>query len=82
MSINDNQPPGPTGRYPLGGSRLGEQDDGELRYHVGLDPALGIVRINFGTPVSWIGLDRDHVLALAEALFKAAGARKVEVTWW
>lgn len=51
-------------RYPRG--KLNESDEGSLRISVGLQE--NIVVINFFKDISWIGLDKEAALSLAEAI--------------
>lgn len=61
---------GATGRFPEG--KLNSDDEGELRFEVAFDPLNGIVRIDFGKPVTWLGLSPETAIAFAELLLKAA----------
>jgi len=65
---------GATGEYPRG--NLGPGDEGGLGIAVGaymttLGPK---VRVDFGTPVAWIGFDPDQARQLGETLIKHAEA--------
>jgi hypothetical protein len=55
---------GATGTHPRG--KLNSDDEGGIRLAVGIDE--GVVKIFFGRPVSWIGMPREHALALAESI--------------
>jgi hypothetical protein len=70
---------GATGRFPQG--RVSDDDEGELTLGVAFDPVDGIVRIEFGKPVAWLGLPRDNAVAFARAILRRAGAKTVEVTF-
>lgn len=61
---------GPTGRFPMG--KISEDDHGELVIGVKHDPATGLVIVNFGALVSWIGLPPEGAIAFAEALIRHA----------
>ncbi len=63
---------GATGDHPQG--RLNADDQGGLRMAIAADPRNGIVRVEFGKPVAWLGLDRATALALADNLRKHASA--------
>jgi hypothetical protein len=51
--------PGPTGEFPRG--KLNDADEGELT--LAITSEAGVVRIDFGKPTAWIGLDPDAALA-------------------
>jgi hypothetical protein len=55
---------GSTGDHPRG--KLNADDEGGIRVAVGVDE--GVVKIFFGKPVSWLGMPKEHALALAEAI--------------
>lgn len=59
---------GPTGNFPDG--KLGEHDEGEIVY--GVSDKDGVVIINFGKPVSWLGLRPSDAHELAGALVERA----------
>ena len=48
---------GPTGDYPNG--KVCESDEGGLNIGLAVDKEEGIVALKFGTPVLWIGLEKD-----------------------
>lgn len=56
--------------YPEG--RVGGDDEGALAFAVAADQAHGIVRIDFGKPVEWIGLGPKDCVALAQLLIQKA----------
>lgn len=69
---------GPTGNFPDGVlTRPGDQ--GELVMAVSDPDSNGIVHIDFGVEVSWIGLPRDNLVDLCRLLLRKAGAKKVEI---
>jgi len=57
---------GKTGKFPDG--KISESDDGELRFATSV--INGILIIDFGEPVAWIGLDKNQaeelILSLSE----------------
>jgi len=59
-------------KWPEG--RIGGDDDGELAYMVGSDPEHGIVRLEFGKAVDWLGLPPKQAIELAQSLIKHARA--------
>lgn len=61
---------GATGNHPLG--KLNADDEGGLRMGIAADVRNGVVRVDFGKPVAWLGLDRATALALADNLRKHA----------
>ena len=68
---------GGTGEFPRGS--LGKDDEGELNLAVAHKPT-GEIIITFGKSVAWIGMEQDDAIALAKAILKHAGAKKVEIT--
>ena len=65
---------GATGNYPLG--RLNDDDQGGLKMGVAADHQNGIVHVDFGKPVAWLGLDKGTALGLADMLRKHAESLK------
>lgn len=61
---------GPTGRFPYG--KAGADDQGELRIGIAADHAHGVVRIAFGKPVDWIGVESGLARELAKILIERA----------
>lgn len=59
---------GPTGDFPRG--KFSADDDGALTIAVAHKDNTVIIR--FGTEVSWIGLDADGAIGLAEVLIDHA----------
>ena len=68
LQPDDDEGPGPTGQFPFG--KLNDDDKGELKVAIYLDK--GMIRMDFGTPVTWLCLPPDQVLVFAEALIKKA----------
>lgn len=60
---------GATGDHPQG--KLNDDDQGGLRMAIGVDHT-GVVRLEFGKPVAWLGLDKATALMLADNLRKHA----------
>jgi len=48
---------GETGKFPDG--KLNENDEGEIR--LGMTVKDGVLIINFGKPIEWIGLEKKQV---------------------
>lgn len=61
---------GATGRFPYG--KAGSSDEGELRMALASDYTNGIVRIEFGKPVAWLGLPSQEARELARLLVSKA----------
>jgi hypothetical protein len=57
---------GATGNFPRG--KLDADDEGELTLAISCQDRT--VRIDFGKPTAWIGLDRDSATKFADALMK------------
>lgn len=68
---------GATGQFPQG--KLDDTDEGALRMGVAYDKLSGIVRVDFGKPVAWLGLPPPEACQLAQLLLRHAGAKKVEI---
>ena len=67
---------GPTGRFPQG--KLSSHDEGELCFAVAVYE--GKVVVNFGTPITSLGLDIEDARNLADLLrYKAAEAERGKV---
>lgn len=58
--------------YPHG--KKYEDDEGELAIRIAVDPAAGVVRIDFGKPIQWIALEPAQALGLAELIARKASA--------
>lgn len=61
---------GATGRYPEGS--LGSHDQGGLQFGITYDAEKRRVIVNFGTPVSWLGMNASHARDLGYALIRHA----------
>jgi hypothetical protein len=61
---------GATGQYPFG--QADATDEGELRMALATDRRNGIVRIEFGKPIAWLGLPCREARALAALLIEKA----------
>lgn len=55
-------------RYPDG--KLAADDHGELAMRI--DIYRGVVRIDFGKPIAWLGLDKPSALSIAETIVRYA----------
>lgn len=74
----NKRPFGATGEFPQG--KLNDSDEGALRLGIAYDKLDGIVRIEFGKPVAWLGLPPPQAIEFAKAILKKAGAQKIEIT--
>jgi hypothetical protein len=70
---------GATGYFPQG--HLSDDDEGELKIAIAYDGLDGIVRVEFGKPVAWLGLPPPEAIEFAKLLLRKAGAKKIEVTF-
>jgi len=61
---------GPTGNFPRG--KVSDDDAGELAIGVGIDVPNGIVVVNFGTPVQWLGFSPTQSREIADMLIAKA----------
>lgn len=63
---------GPTGKFPNG--KLNDDDEGEIAFRVGSEN--GLVVIDFGKPVHWLGFPPGTALDLANLLIQHAKRAK------
>jgi len=61
---------GATGQFPYG--QADAHDEGELRMALAADHRSGIVRIEFGVPIAWLGLPSVEARQLAALLVEKA----------
>lgn len=73
----NKRPFGPTGEFPQG--KLDDTDEGALKIGIAYDKLDGIVRVEFGKPIAWLGLPPPEAVGLARLLLRHAGAKKVEI---
>lgn len=73
----NKRPVGATGSFPQG--QLSDDDQGGLRMGVAYDKLNGIVRLEFGKPVAWLGLPPPQAIELGKLLMMNAGAKKIEI---
>lgn len=69
-----SEPLGATGEFSRG--KIHASDEGDIRMAVGTDPAGTVVILNFGSPVTWLGLHYAEAVALGEALLRHAATLK------
>lgn len=65
---------GPTGRFPDG--KLDATDDGELTMKISTTDN-GLIRMDFGTKVSWFAITPSQAIELAAILVKHATAQEM-----
>lgn len=65
---------GATGNFPEG--KVNENDLGELQIGIKAFPEHGIVSIDFGKNVEWIGLEKEKAIAFGSGIIEAAGQLK------
>ncbi|AMV20438.1 hypothetical protein VT03_21245 [Planctomyces sp. SH-PL14] len=56
--------------YPNG--RLNASDDGEVAFKIGGDGERGVVVIDFGKPVTWVGMTPQQAVEMAQLMIKNA----------
>jgi hypothetical protein len=61
---------GATGTFSHG--KISDDDEGDLKIGVASDLVNGIVRINFGKRVAWLGMEPENAVAFAELILKHA----------
>jgi len=61
---------GATGVFPDG--KLREEDEGEIRFGVYHDPETGMVIINFGKSVVWLGMTAAQAIDFAQSIMSRA----------
>jgi hypothetical protein len=71
------RPFGATGTFPQG--QLNDADQGGLKIGVAYDKLDGVVRVEFGKPVAWLGLPPPEAVGLAKLLLKHAGVKIIKV---
>jgi hypothetical protein len=73
----NKKPFGATGYFPQG--QLNDDDQGGINIGVAYDKLDGIVRVEFGKPVAWLGLPPPEAIEFAKHLLRHAGAKKIEI---
>jgi hypothetical protein len=68
---------GATGKFPKG--HADAEDEGQIVFAIAADRAHGIVRLDFGTPVAWLGLPPLEAKELGLKLMQKA--QEVETGW-
>jgi hypothetical protein len=62
---------GATGQFPEG--KLSRSNEGEIRMAIGWDEINKVVRVEFGTPITWFGLSQEEAVAMAHLLLRHVG---------
>lgn len=50
------------------GGRMGGDDDGQLAYAITTDAVRGVILLDFGKPITWVGLDVKSATELRDNL--------------
>jgi hypothetical protein len=66
----NKRPLGATGTFPFG--KLNDDDQGALKIGIAYDKVDGIVRVDFGKPVAWLGLPPAEAIQLGQLLIARA----------
>ena len=61
---------GATGKFPKG--QLNDDDEGAINVGVAFDPEKNVVMINFGSPVTWLGLPPKEAIEFANLILAKA----------
>ena len=61
---------GPTRKFPFG--KVDATDEGELRMGMYADHRAGIVRLEFGKAIAWVGLPSQQARELGQLLIEKA----------
>lgn len=61
---------GATGLFTDG--KVNADDEGELKLMIAADLSAGIVRIDFGKPVAWLGLQKDNAIQIGNGIITKA----------
>ena len=67
---------GPTGNFPRG--KLNAEDEGGLAIALGKNPD-GVIIMDFGKEVGWIGLNQATAINIARSILTLAGAKRIEI---
>lgn len=59
--------------------KLNDDDGGDIQMAVSSDKLDGIVRLDFGKPVAWLGFPPEQAIQLAKLIMKHAGAKTITV---
>jgi hypothetical protein len=73
----NKRPLGAKGTFSQG--QLNDSDEGDLVLSVAYDKLDGVVRVEFGKPVAWLGLPPPQAIEFAKLLLRHAGVKKLEI---
>jgi hypothetical protein len=65
---------GATGEFPQG--KLNDSDEGSLKIGIAYDKLNGVVHVEFGKPVTWLGLPPNEAIAFANSILMKAREAK------
>ncbi len=68
---------GPTGDHPDG--QISKDDEGALNIGITADKEKGIVILDFGSPVKWIGLSPEDVYGLTKVMIERANEIDISI---
>jgi hypothetical protein len=68
---NKREKLGATGQFPEG--KLSRSNEGEIRMAIGWDEINKVVRVEFGTSITWFGLSQEEAVAMAHLLLRHVG---------
>jgi hypothetical protein len=68
---NKREKLGVTGQFPEG--KLSRSNEGEIRMAIRWDEINKVVRVDFGTSITWFGLSQEEAVAMARLLLRHAG---------
>ena len=74
----NKRPLGARGTFSHG--KVQDDDQGDIKIGIAYDDLNGIVRIDFGKPVAWLGFPPEQAVELGKLLLRKAGAKKIDVT--
>jgi hypothetical protein len=57
---------GATGNFPMG--KFNEEDEGEIKIAIAADHQKNKILLNFGKPISWLGLTPDQAIDISNSL--------------
>lgn len=70
MNRDQRRKLGATGKFPRG--KLNASDEGQITMGLAVDHHGGVVRLEFGKPVAWLGLPAREARELGELLIAKA----------
>ena len=52
--------------------RIEGTDDGQIVFKLSSDPETGVIKVDFGKPVTWVGMSPNDAVQVAQLLIKHA----------